>query len=186
MDIAGAMPTRRDGLACSVLPGSNNRAKGQWVVREPWEALIASLRQCPDVGAGVRTPGPRLGVLDRQERTTGTPQGIAKRRQRSAARGVQGVAQRHSTVEAGELASEDPGEGRALPTGGPGGGHHGEHIVASLPVAVTSPDSVRGVRPALRGVTAALPTRSWTNRMPQSGTSGSAGAPGRKPWRDPA
>jgi hypothetical protein len=66
VDIAGAMPSHRIGLMCSVLPGSKNRAKGRWVVREPWEALIASLRQCPDVGTGVRTPGLRFGVLDRR------------------------------------------------------------------------------------------------------------------------
>lgn len=34
-----------------------------------WEALLASLRIIPAVGTGVRTPGPRSGVLDRWERT---------------------------------------------------------------------------------------------------------------------
>ena len=131
MDIAGAVSAHRKGLVCSVLPGSKNRAKGQKGCPGTWEALPASLRIIPDVGTGVRTPGPRSGVLDRWERSTGTPQGIAKRRQRSAARGVQGVAQRHSTVAAGELVSEDPVKGRALPTGGPGGGNQGEHPVAS-------------------------------------------------------
>jgi hypothetical protein len=186
VDIAGAMPSHRIGLMCSVLPGSKNRAKGQWVVREPgrpWLPPCGTVRMWgPDNEPQARGLVSWTGGSE----TTGTPQGIAKRRQRSAARGAQGVAQRHSTAETGELASEDPGEGRALPTGGIGGGHQGKHIEASLPVTVTSPDSVRGVRPALRGVTAALPTRSWTNRMPQLGTSGSAGAPGREPWRDPA
>ena len=98
--------------------------------------------------------------------TTGTPQGIAKRRQRSAARGAQGVAQRHSTVEAGELASEDPVKGRALPMGGPHRGNKGEHFVAPLPVTITLRDSLRGVRLACGpGVTAALQTRPLTNRM---------------------
>src|SRR5712691_516011 len=67
---------------------------------------------------------------------------------RSAAPGTQGVAQRHSTAEAGELASEDPVEGRALPTGGPRGGQQTEHSVAPVAVHVTLRDSLRGARSA--------------------------------------
>ena len=146
--IAGAMPTRRNGLACSVLPGSKNRAKGQWVVREPGRPWL------PPCG-NVRMWGPEYEPQARGlvswtagSETPGTPQGIAKRRQRSAARGVQGVAQRHSTVEAGELASEEPGEGRALPADGPGGGKQVEPFAALFPVTVTRPDSGGGLRQA--------------------------------------
>jgi hypothetical protein len=80
--------------------------------------------------------------------TTGATQGIVGRRQPSPARGAQGVAQRHSTVEAGELASEDPVEERALPTGGPSGGNQAEPSEASSPVTVILLDSVRGARSA--------------------------------------
>jgi len=41
-------------------------------------------------------------------------------------------------------------EGRALPAGGAGGGHQGEHVVASLPVTVTPSDSVRVLGRPLR------------------------------------
>ena len=104
------------------------------------------------LGTGLSTPGPRLGNLDRRERTTGAPRGIAGRRQRSPARGARGVAQRCSTCEAGELASKDPVEERALHTGGPSEGNQGEHFEASSPVTVTSLDSVRGARPHGRAV----------------------------------
>ena len=162
VDIAGAMLTRRNGLACSVLPGSKNRAKGQWVVREPG-------RPCLPPCGNVRTWGPDCEPQARGlvswtagSETPGTPQGIAKRRQRSAARGAQGVAQRHSTVEAGELVSEEPGEGRALPTGGPSVGNQGEHFVASFLVTVTSLD-----RPERLGRrSAGQVTPPVTNRMP--------------------
>ena len=117
----------------------------------------------------------------------GATQGSAGRRQPSPAPGAQGVAQRRSTGEAGELASEDPVEGRALPTGRTSGGNQGEHFAAPVPVTATPLDSLRGARPASSGVvTAALQSCPLTNRMPESGTSGSVGAPGRKPWRDPA
>jgi len=71
--------------------------------------------------------------------------GIAKRRQRSAAKGSQGVAQRRSTWEAGELAPEGPVEGRALPTGGSRGGNQGEHTEAPNLVTGTPRVSFRGV-----------------------------------------
>jgi hypothetical protein len=148
VDIAGAMPTRRNGLACSVLPGSENRAKGHWVVREPGRPCLPPCGKVRKWGPDYEPQARGLVSWTAGSKTPGTPQGIAKRRQRSAARGAQGVAQRHSTVEAGELASEDPGKGRALPTGGPTGGKQGKHSVASFPVTVTSLDSVRGAWPA--------------------------------------
>ena len=148
MVIAGAMPTRRDGLACSVLPGSENRAKGQWVVREPGRPWLPPCGNVRKWGPENEPQARGLVSWTAGSETTGTPQGIAKRRQRSAARGAQGVAQRHSTVEAGELASEEPGEGRALPTGGLGGGNQAAPFVAPEPVTVTSLDSVGGARPA--------------------------------------
>ena len=138
--IAGAMPTRRDGLACSVLPGSKNRAKGQWVVREPGRPWLPPCGMVRKWGPDYEPQARGLVSWTVGSETTGTPQGIAKRRQRSAARGAQGVAQRHSTVEASELASEELGEGRALPTGGPSVGNQGEHSVASFLVTVTSLD----------------------------------------------
>ena len=66
-----------------------------------------------------------IAILGGGSEAQDAARGIAKRRQRSAARGAQGVGQRHSTVAAGELASEDPVKGRALHTGGPGKGHQG-------------------------------------------------------------
>jgi len=69
---------------------------------------------------------------------------------RSAAKGTQGVAPRHSTVEAGELAPEEPVEGRARPTGGSRGGKQREHFEAPHFVTVTPRVSVRGVHPASR------------------------------------
>ena len=112
-------------------------------------------RPCGSPGVSFRPWGPDYQPLARGlvswaagSETTGTAPGRAKRRQRSAARGTQGVAQRHSTAEAGELASEDPAEGRALLTGGPSGGNQGEHFVALVPVTVTSLDSLRGAWPA--------------------------------------
>ena len=44
--------------------------------------------------------------------------------------GTQGVARRHSTAEAGELASEDPVEGRALPASGLSRGEQEESFEA--------------------------------------------------------
>jgi len=55
--------------------------------------------------------------------------------------GTQGVAQRRSTVETGELASEDPAEGRALPADGLSGENPGEHTEASDLVTVTRLES---------------------------------------------
>jgi hypothetical protein len=126
-------------------------------------------------GCGGRNPNPRPavwcpgppGAKPQAHRRVSPSEGNEARRE--------GHRESHSAIvplKLGNSPRRTQGQGRALPTGGPGGGHQGEHIVASLPVTVTSPDSVRGVRPALRGVTVALPTRSWTNRMPQSGTSG--------------
>src|SRR5260221_9023652 len=132
------MPTRRDGLACSVLPGSKNRAKGQWVVREPGRPWLPPCGNVRKWGPDFEPQARGLVSWTAGSKTTGTPQGIAKRRQRSAARGAQGVAQRHSTAEAGERISADPGEGRALPTGGPSVGKQGEHSEASFLVHVTS------------------------------------------------
>ena len=52
VDIAGAAPAHRMGLMRVVLPGSENRAKGQQGCRGTWEALVVSLRTVPDVGTG--------------------------------------------------------------------------------------------------------------------------------------
>jgi hypothetical protein len=125
VDRAGAMPVHRRGLVCLVLPGSENRAKGPRVVGEPG-------RPCwPPCGIG-RQWGPADEPQARGWATwadgsepTGATQGSVGRRQPSPARGAQGVAQRPSTCAAGELASEDPVEERALPAGGPSGGHQG-------------------------------------------------------------
>jgi hypothetical protein len=146
--IAGATPIRRNGLAYSVLPGSKNRAKGQWVVREPG-------RPCLPPCGNVRMWGPEYEPQARGlvswtvgSKNLGTPQGIAKRRQRSAARGAQGVAQRRSTDEPGELASEDPVEERALHANGPSGRKPVGSTEAPSPVTVTPLDSGGGVRRA--------------------------------------
>ena len=148
VDIAGAMPTRRDGLACSVLPGSKNRAKGQWVVREPGRPCLPPCGNVRKWGPDCEPQARGLVSWTVGSETTGTPQGIAKRGQRSAARGAQGVGQRQSTVEAGELASEDPVEERALLADGPGGRKQVESTEALFPVPVTPPDSGGGVRQA--------------------------------------
>jgi hypothetical protein len=114
-----------------------------------WEVLLASLRNRS--GSGDRNIAPQAcgwASWTAGSETTGATQGIAGRRQPSPARGTQEVAQRRSTVEAGELASEDPVEGRVLPTGGPNGGNQGEHFVALVAVTVTPLDSLRGARPA--------------------------------------
>jgi hypothetical protein len=126
--IAGAMLTRRNGLACSVLPGSKNRAKGQWVVREPGRPCLPPCGNVRKWGPDCEPQARGLVSWTAGSETPGTPQGIAKRRQRSAARGAQGVAQRHSTVEAGELASKDPVKERALRRADPARGNRGSTL----------------------------------------------------------
>jgi hypothetical protein len=142
VDIAGAMPTRRNGLTCSVLPGSENRAKGQWVVREPGRPWLPPCGNVRKWGPENEPQARGLVFWTAGSETTGTPQGIAKRRQRSAARGAQGVAQRHSTVEAGELALKDPVQGRALRRADSAGGTRGStlwlHILSPSPRRIAS------------------------------------------------
>jgi hypothetical protein len=52
VDATGAVLAHFSGLVCPVLPGSENRAKGQQGCRGTWEALVVSLRIVPDVGTG--------------------------------------------------------------------------------------------------------------------------------------
>ena len=147
--LAGAVLPHRDGEGRAVLPESKNTANRQWGFPG-------------NLGGPVCLPAQRSGSGDRNDapqargwaswtagsETTDATQGIAGRRQPSLPRGAQEVAPRHSTREAGELASEDPAEGRALPTDGPNGGNQGEHFVALFAVTATPLDSVRGARPA--------------------------------------
>src|SRR5437879_13914160 len=80
------------------------------------------------VGPGLpnpKAPGPKpaSGLRETRTQTHGVVpscEGNGVRRE-----GRPGVAQRHSTVEAGELASEDPVEERALQRADPAGGTRG-------------------------------------------------------------
>jgi hypothetical protein len=167
VDKAGAAPTTSYGLSSRSCRGRRAGHMHTRILQElgrPCRSPGVTFRL---VGTGLPTPGPRSGVWADGSEATDTAPGSAKRRQRSAAPGTQGVAQRHSTVEAGELAPEDPAEGRALPADGPSRGNQAEYSVTPAPVTVTLLDSGWGVRWAsVRGLTAALPTRPLTNRMP--------------------
>src|SRR5262245_53496325 len=147
--IPGATLRHHTGLVSAVLSASMNMANRQW-------RFSRNLGYPdPSPGGHGRRRGPADEPLTRGRafgtdgsETSDAPPGIAKRRQRSAAKGRQGVAPRHTTVEDGELAPEEPVEGRAWPTGGSPGGNQAEHIEVPKPVTVTPRVSIRGLRSA--------------------------------------
>lgn len=138
------------------------------ILQELWEALPVSRRHVsgswgPDYQpqAHGRVSGP-MGAKRQTQRRVAPSEGNEARRQ--------GPRESHSAIvllKPGELAPEDPAEGRALPADGPSRGNQAESSVTPAPVTVTLLDSGRGVRWAsVGGLTAALPTRPLTNRMP--------------------
>jgi hypothetical protein len=144
----GAASAYRNRPGTLVPPGSKNTAYALQGSPGTWEPLLVSRWNIPVRGPDYQplarglVSGP-LGAKRQAHHRVAPSEG-----QRSAARGAQGVAQRHSTREAGELASEDPVEGRALHTGGPREGQQKEHSVAPVAVPITLRDSLRGARSA--------------------------------------
>ena len=145
--LAGAVLPLRQGEEQTGRPGSKTRAKKHWGFPGTWEILSSPpAKSAAGGGRTQRTPGSPPLRLGRWERSQAAPSGTVGRRKPSPREGRQEVAPRHSTVEAGELASEEPVEGRARPTGGSRGGNQGKHIEASNLVPGTSRVSFRGVQ----------------------------------------
>src|ERR1700679_4126421 len=87
-------------------------------------------------------PWPAVGRLGPQgAKRQAQRHGIAKRRQRSAARGAQDVGASHSTEEAGERHRPGPWGGKGMPGHGPVGGKHGGYIETRFRVYETTTDS---------------------------------------------
>ena len=87
-----------------------------------------------------------------------------------------------STVEAGELASREPGGGKGRPSWGTVAGKPGGNSVSHHQVHVTTTDS-ETVDDELG---ASLRISNLTSRMPELGKSGSVGALGLNAQGDPA
>jgi hypothetical protein len=167
-------------LGGTVLPGSESRAKAHKGSPGTWEVLVSPA----EVGVGL--PNPKLqaalstsGSTERKQAWRQVPPSEGNEVRWDGCREV-GVFR--STVEAGELASREPGGGKGRPSWRPVAGTPGGNSASHHQVNVTTTDS----DPVDDELGTSLRNSNLTSRMPELGKSGSVGALGGNAQGDPA
>ena len=140
--IPGATLRHRTGLVPAVLPASTEHGKRTIGVLQELGRSCRLLNDIPAGGTGLPTPG-LGGALVRRgaKRTSETLRYRQTKATKCGGMGGRKSQRFDSTVEAGELAPEDPGKGSEASAGRANRGKQVEHIEVPVPVHVTRSDS---------------------------------------------